>query len=178
MKTGKIDAIGFTALVCVVGLAYFGLIHGQTHRLSALRESSAKLTRVVLSNDGLEKVLDEERADVKPLRDKLDKYTGTFVGRNEIEGFLRQFAADADTLGVSVSLLRPGEIAKDGQYGYAPIDVHLEGAFAGVYALLHSLEYGRSFALIGALTVQCEPGKDVCQATLTINVFLKPDEGA
>ena len=175
MKPGKADAIGFSALVCVVGLAYFGLIRGQIKQLTGLRDSSAKLTRTALENDGLENVLEQDRADLAPLRERLTAYSAAFVGTSEVDSFLQRLAVDAETLGVSVSLLRPGEQAGQDRYRYVPITMSLEGRFAAIYELLRGVEYGRQLAVIEDLQVQGEPENDTCSGNLTINLFLKPE---
>jgi Tfp pilus assembly protein PilO len=178
VKPTRIDAIGFLVLVCVAGLGYFGLVHRQNSRFSLARENIGKFTRANLANDGLSNVLDQDRAQLVPLREKLREHTSTFAGKKEIDGFLRRFAAEAEDAGVTVSLLRPGEVEKVSWYEVTPISVSLEGEFGRMYRLIRSVETGQSMATIKDIQINGEPGKADCRATLTVNLYHNPDDGA
>jgi len=178
MKPNKVDAIGFAALVGVAALAYFGLIRGQTQRLNALRQQNAAFTQQLLENEGLEKELERDRAELRPLQEKLDAFTGSFVAKNETDAFLQRFAADAERTGVSVNLLRPGEPQQLLYYQYTPITMHLEGKFPAIYSLLHGIDYGKNFAVIEDLQFQGEAERETCRGALTLNLFLKPEKAS
>jgi len=177
MKSNKANAVGFLTLACIAGLGYFGFIHPQNHRLAAAKESVAGLTRATLANEGVEKIVERERAELVPLQEKFEKYANTLAGKKEIEVFLRRFAAEAEKAGVNVSQLRPGEPKKSSWYEIAPINVNLEGKFGGVYQLIRGLEMGRPMVAVEKLQIQSEPGKNTCRATLTLNLYIKPDDG-
>ncbi|HUS59741.1 MAG TPA: type 4a pilus biogenesis protein PilO [Planctomycetota bacterium] len=177
MKPSKIDAVGFLVLVGVATFIYFTLIHGQGKRLKTVKADVVKLTRVTLENEGLENLLAHDRADLAPLREKISERTGRFVAANEIDGFLRRLMADAENGGIAVSLMRPGEPAKQQIYSYAPIAIQLEGAFSGVYSLLHRLETHDPLVMIERLQIRNEPGKEKCLVDLTFNLYLKPGSG-
>ena len=178
MKPSKIDAIGFLALVGIAAGIYFGFIHGRGKDLKAVKSDVAKLTRVVLENEGIENVLERDRADLLPMREKLAACTARFVAKKEIDEFLRRFMSSAEEMGVTVSLMKPGDAATLSAYSHAPITMQLEGAFPGVYSLLHGLETQDPFAVIERLQIRNEPGKEKCQVDLTINLYLKPGSGA
>jgi Tfp pilus assembly protein PilO len=177
MKPSKADAIGFLMLVCVAGLGYFGIIHQQNQRLASLKQSIAELTRVTLANEGLGNLLEHEAAEGGPVRDKLEQYTSTFVAHNEIDQFLRRFASQAEESGVSVSLLRPEDTCDKSWCKLTPINVNLEGAFGGMYRLVREIEAGSPMATLESLRIQAEPGRNTCRASLTFNLYHKPDGG-
>jgi len=178
MKPNKTDAIGFLALVCVAGLGYFGLIQRQNQELSARKAAVAELTRTTLANEGLGNTVKYDAADMKPIRERLEKHTETFVGSKSIDEFLRRFAAEADRAGVSVSLLRPGEAREESWYRITPISVDLEGSFAGIYDVVRTLEAGGSMATVERLRVQADLANDACRATLMFNLYHHSDGGA
>jgi len=178
MKPSKIDAIGFLALVGILAGIYFGFIHTRGNDLRAVKRDVAKLTRVVLDNEGIENALKHDLADLQPVREKLSRSTGRFVDRKKIDDFLRRFMANADEMGVIVSLMKPGDAVTQSAFSHAPITMQLEGAFPGIYALLHGLETCDPLAVIERLQIRNEPGKEKCQVDLTINLYLKPESGA
>ena len=178
MKSSKANAIGFLVLVCVAGLGYFGLIHRQNQKISTLKETIAGLTRSTLANEGMENILEQDRLSLLLLEERLDKYTKNSAGKKQIDAFLRRFASDAEEAGVNLSQLRPAEVRKKSWYAITPISVDLEGDFGGMYRLIRGIEKGAAMATLENLRIQSEAGKDGCRATLTVNLYLKPDGGA
>ena len=178
MKPTKVDAIGFLLLVCVAGLGYFGVVHPQNSRFVLAEESIAKFTRANLANDGISNVLEQDRAQLAPLQEKLRSHTSAFVGKKGIDDFLRSFAAEAENVGVVVSLLRPGQVKKVSWYEITPISINLEGEFARMYQLIRSVETRQSMATLQGIQINSEPGKAYCRAALTVNLYHKPDDGA
>jgi len=177
MKPNKADAIGFLTLVCIAGAGYFVLIHPQNRRLAAAKARIAELTRCTLANEGIVKVLERERASLGSLQEKLGRYADTFAGKKQLDAFLRRFAAEAEKAGVNVSQLRPGKPKKSPCYEITPINVNVEGRFAGVYRLLRDIETGQLMATLEKLQIQSEPGRSTCRAVLTLNLYLKTDSG-
>jgi len=171
MKPSMADAIGFLVLVCVAGSGYFGLIQRQNHKLKDAKAAVAELTRTTLSNEGLENMLTHDVDDMQPFRERLDKYSEAFVGRKSIDEFLRRFAADADEAGVSVNLLRPGEVRQESWYNLTPINVDLEGSFAGIYSVVRTLEAGSSMTIIERMRILSDFGSESCRASITFNLY-------
>ena len=178
MKPSKVDAIGFLMLVCFAGLGYLLLIHQPNQRLSSVKQQIAELTRITLANEGLENVLEQDRAELKPLQEKLEEYTNSFANRKELDLFLQRFASQAQSAGVSVNLIRPGEVGKEAWYEFTPISVDLEGAFDGIYRLVRVLETGGAMTTVASLKVLSEPGRATCRATLVFKLYLKSSGGA
>lgn len=177
MRPNKVDAIGFLLLVGLVTLGYFGLIHRQARQLSAIKEEVAKLTLDSHANEGLENALAQDEADLDTARRRLEQAARGLVARKEIEGFLRRFASQAETLGVTVTLLRPGDTKKGAYCEFTPITLHLEGKFPGIFRLVEGLESDEAIAAVENMMVQSEPDNALCRVDVIVNLYMKPDKG-
>lgn len=128
----KTRAIGFFSLVGVLVVLYIWQVHiPKNSEVHSLEENIASQQAKMRDNDNKIKKLDDLRAEVTALRDRLKVLTEQLPPESEVSGLLRQIQTLVNQSGLSLKIWRPASrrTHPSGLYEEIPMNLTLVGGY-------------------------------------------------
>lgn len=128
----KTRLLGFGALVLAIGLLFIYFVHiPMTTQIKQLDKDISGLQATISSNDDKIRKLDDLKAEVKTLEERLHLLTEQLPPGSEVSGLLRQIQNLVSQSGLTLKLWRPGKRSthSSGLYEEIPINLDLSGGY-------------------------------------------------
>ncbi len=128
----KTRLYGFGAFILILGGLFIYFVHiPMTTKIKQLEKDVAGLQNTIKANDEKIKKLDELRAEVKSLEERLRLLTEELPPGSEVSGLLRQVQNLVSQSGLTLKLWRPEKrkTHSSGLYEEIPISLELSGGY-------------------------------------------------
>jgi type IV pilus assembly protein PilO len=128
----KTRLLGFGALVLVIGVLFIYFVHiPMTTQIKQLDRDISGLQTTIKSNDEKIRKLDDLKAEVKTLEERLRLLTEQLPPGSEVSGLLRQIQNLVSQSGLTLKLWRPAARSthSSGLYEEIPINLELSGGY-------------------------------------------------
>jgi type IV pilus assembly protein PilO len=128
----KTRVYGFGAFVLISCVLFIYFVHiPMTTQIKQLEKDLSGLQATIKSNDEKIKKLDDLRAEVKMLEERLHQLTEQLPPETEVSGLLRQIQNFVSQSGLTLKLWRPDKrkTHSSGLYEEIPINLELSGGY-------------------------------------------------
>ncbi len=157
----------------IIGLVALFIWQVHIPKTTEIRRLESEITQKqakIRENDAKIKQLDQLRAEVKSLQDRLTVLTLQLPPESEVSGLLRQIQGLVNKAGLSLKLWRPDKrrTHASGMYEEIPISLKLTGGYHNVALFFDSVS--KLTRIVNMLNVKMEQPKLGRSGTMEINI--------